>query len=226
MFESRMKDLMLRNLLGDSHQMFHPRHFLTFLAGVISCTGVSAQCSKDTECKLDRVCEKGVCVAPRLQDKKATSSLSKSAASSEWLPETSIAVGKALQDQLGCKEKPEPGKALRALRARGVIDKPSLAIDGMNIFPTKRKFFVFGQRVLEVTGWESSPDKTLFWRGPGTAPSRHIVAIVEGDVENVKRSVAKVSGAKVSVTKTTLSNSKKPAVEIICYYDRRIHGPE
>lgn len=37
---------------------------LLALLAMLSCSTVFAQCTKDTECKGDRVCERGVCVAP------------------------------------------------------------------------------------------------------------------------------------------------------------------
>lgn len=39
---------------------------ITALLGLLSCSGAFAQCTKDTDCKGDRVCEKGVCVAPTI----------------------------------------------------------------------------------------------------------------------------------------------------------------
>ena len=202
--------------------MHTSKHTFGLLLFVLTYSHASAQCSKDTDCKFDRICEKSACIAPQTVQKKIPPISKKTRV--EWSPELAIAIGKSLQDQLGCKEKPEPGKVLRALRTNGVIEKPSASVDGMNIFPTKREISVFGQRVLEVTGWESSPDKSLFWRGPGTAPPHHIVAVVEGDLDSVKRKVANVSGSGPSVSKTTLSTSSKPAIEIACYYDDRRHG--
>jgi hypothetical protein len=63
-------------------------------------------------------------------------------------------VSQAFQDQLTCASNPEPGKALKALRARGYIGmKPKVAVDGMNIYAVIKPLTVFGYRAIEVTGW-------------------------------------------------------------------------
>jgi hypothetical protein len=180
--------------------------------------GAHAQCTKDVDCKGDRICEKGMCIAPATSlipaQKAAPLPVSLAAAP---LGTTDV-FGAALQDQLACAERPEPGKALRALRGKGVIAaKPVASIDGMNVFPVLQPISVFGFRVLQVTGWEESGDRSLFWRGPGTAPPLHIAAVVVGEPSSVKRAVEKLTGKRASVTKATYTQYASAATEITCY---------
>lgn len=45
---------------------------LVFVVGVVSSAGVFAQCTKDIECKGDRICSAGICVAPMPLDASST----------------------------------------------------------------------------------------------------------------------------------------------------------
>ena len=178
----------------------------------------SAQCMKDTDCKGDRICEKGVCTAPNQQSAVSknltTPASSPNAATLDGVDPVSL----ALMDQLKCKSNPEPGKALKALLARGYIGpKPKLAVDGMSIFDVVKPVTVFGYKVLEVTGWEANGDKAFFWRGPGTAPPLNIQVVVDGDPKIVKSEVEKLVGKGVSVERATYSNYPRVAAEITCY---------
>lgn len=182
-------------------------------------TTAAAQCMKDTDCKGDRICEKGVCTAPN-QQSEASKSLTvpvtplPSVATADGIDPISL----ALMDQLKCSSNPEPGKALRALRSRGYIGpKPKLAVDGMSIFDVVKPVTVFGYKVLEVTGWEENGDKAFFWRGPGTSPPLNIQVIVEGDSKALTNEIAKRVGKGPSVAPATYSKYLRPATEITCY---------
>jgi hypothetical protein len=186
-----------------------------------ACTlGASAQCMKDTDCKGDRICEKGACTAP-----VPPSALSRSLTPPVPAPQPndllaggSDPVSLALMDQLKCASNPEPGKAFRALRTRGYIGpKPKLGVDGMSIFDVVRPVTVFGYKVLEITGWEENGDKAFFWRGPGTPPPLNIQVVVEGDPKVVRSELARRVGKGPSVVAASYSQYLHPASEIACY---------
>ena len=191
-------------------------------AAVVACSGPQKQpeggCTKDTDCKGERICEKQICMEPITSPLSGKSAL-KPAVGPTHMPKDSIdAVSQALQIQLSCTSNPEPGKALKALRTRGYIgQKPKLSIDGMNIYAVVKPLTVFGFRVLEVTGWEPNGDPSLFGRGPGTAPPLNIQAVVDGVPFAVKAEVQKRFGKASSVNKATYSDYPKPAAEITCY---------
>lgn len=127
-------------------------------------------------------------------------------------------IGKAYEDQLRCDSNPKPGKALMALRNRGYIGmKPSSAVDGMLIFTVLKPLTVFGMHVIEVSGWEADGDKSLFWRGPGTAPPLNIQAVVEGAPSVVKAELQRRFVKKISVSAASYSNYPTPATEVTCY---------
>ena len=112
-----------------------------------------AQCTKDTECKGDRICNKGTCMAPTQNAPSPKADKAIAPKADLGTKQISEALSKTLQDQLSCARSPEPAKTLRALRARGVIGKtPVMSVDGMRIFDTKMQISVFGFKVLQVTG--------------------------------------------------------------------------
>ena len=189
---------------------------VTALFSFLLWSAAQAQCTKDIDCKGERICEKQICVAPLAITGASTPHVFLRPTGKP--KDDDHVIGQALQDQLLCAFNPEPGKALRALRVRGYIgQKPKLSIDGMNIYGVLKPLTVFGFRVLEVTGWEENGDASLFWRGPGTAPPLHIQAVVEGGLFAVKAEVQKKGGKGLSVTKANYSAYPKPASEITCY---------
>ena len=192
------------------------RHFLLSLFLFVY-LDAAAQCSKDIECKGERICDKGVCTAPSPNQSQSVKP-STAAVKDAWSGEVANAVGSALQDQLACASRPEPGKALRALRTRDVIGpKPIVSVDGMNIFAVTKPISVFGFKALQVTGWEESNDKSLFWRGPGTAPPLNFQVVVAGELATVKGKVEKMVGNRTSFAKASYSKYAGPATEITCY---------
>lgn len=177
-----------------------------------------AQCTKDTDCKGERICEKQICVAPNSTPLSIKASLSVMANTPAPQKDAGDITGKAYEDQLRCASDPEPGKALKALRLKGYIGtKPSSSVDGMNIFTVIKPMTVFGFRVLEVAGWEQGGEASLFGRGPGTAPPLNIQAVVEGSVAIVKTEIQKRVGKNLSLNKASYSDYAKPATEITCF---------
>lgn len=178
-----------------------------------------AQCTKDTECKFDRICNKGACITPTHSPPSPKKAGALAPKSEVWSKDMSDAMSKTLQDQLSCVRKPEPAQTLRELRARGVIgNTPVTSVDGMNIFAVKKPISVFGFKVLQVTGWEDIDDKTLFWRGPGTGTSLNIQAIVEGNVQTVKREVEKIAGKTPHISEGGYTTYRTAASEIGCFF--------
>jgi hypothetical protein len=180
---------------------------------------VNAQCTKDTDCKGDRICERGVCMSPRIGQTEASRP-----SPPATLPQAPAAndvaqrVSRALQDQLSCAANPEPAKVLRALRANGFIGmQPKTSVDGMHIFAVLKPLVVWERRVVEVTGWEDVNDRTLFWRGPGTPPPVHIQAVVEGNVGELALVVSLNGGSKAKFEKPYFSEYKSQVAAIVCY---------
>lgn len=193
------------------------RHVLLSLFLFVSLSA-AAQCSKDTECKGNRICDKGVCTAPSPNQPQSVNASTVAVKDNAWSDEVANVVASALQDQLTCASRPEPGKALRALRTREAIGpKPIVSVDGMNIFAVTKPISVFGFKALQVTGWEESNDKSLFWRGPGTAPPLNFQVVVAGELAIVKGKVEKMVDKRASFAKASYSKYAGPATEITCY---------
>ena len=188
------------------------------LGGLAIFGGAQAQCTKDTDCKGERICEKGICLAPAASGVLGKN-LTRPVPAQNETPKAAVEqVSQSVQDQLTCAVDPEPGKALRALRARGYIgQKPKLSVDGMNIYAVVKPLSVFGFRVLYITGWEQNGDPSLFWRGPGTAPPLNIAAVVDGAPAAVKAEVQRQAGKAPSVGKAAYFDETKITSEITCY---------
>jgi hypothetical protein len=107
---------------------------------------------------------------------------------------------------------------LRALRTLGYIgQKPVSAVDGMYIFSVVKPLSVFGYKVVEVTGYEDSSDKSLFWRGPGTATPLLIQVVVEGDPKLVAADLARRFPSGPAVERATFTKHAGATSEITCY---------
>lgn len=80
-----------------------------------------------------------------------------------------------LESQLLCHSAPKPGKIIRAMLQSGLL-KETDRFDGAPVLIPTTKIFVFGHRVTFVSGWQMDGDNVIppFFRGPGTAPPRHI----------------------------------------------------
>lgn len=96
-----------------------------------------AQCTKDIECRGDRICENGRCVNPPTQ---SGATKPKPSAGSSSNP---TQVPKALEEALACTSKPNPGKAVLELQGSGAIEsKASYTMDSINYFRVANPFEV------------------------------------------------------------------------------------
>jgi hypothetical protein len=108
------------------------------------------------------------------------------------------AAGRALEDQLACLTNPEPGKALRAMLANGLLKKTDFKYDGITVLAPTKDIYVYGKKVKFVKGWQEEPDgrvKEPFWRGPGTAPPRFIAVILDAEPNDVRYTERQVKDA-------------------------------
>jgi hypothetical protein len=89
--------------------------------------------------------------------------------------------GKALEDQLACLKSPRPALAIQSLLANGLIVRTKLAADGSPVFAPTGDIYVYGSRMLFITGWEAEGGevKPPFWRGLGTAPPLFLQVILQ-----------------------------------------------
>lgn len=178
-----------------------------------------AQCTKDTDCKGDRICEKGVCAAPMPSKPPIARPVPQSTApaavpaTGDFSPEN---LGRGLEDGLKCNRNPEPGVVFSVLAATGFInaDKPKLVTDGMPVYGINKPLSVFGFRVIEVTGFDPALSK---YKGPGTAPPLNLAVVVEADMAAVKAEFERRGGKADSVNKAVYSKYPKPAAEITCF---------
>ena len=145
-----------------------------------------AQCMKDTDCKGDRICEKGVCAAPTQQQSVLPAPIEAAPATQAQTP--SNASAKALEDQLACTKSPDPGAAIRAMVKNGLLKDTDNGADGIPVFAPTAPLTVYGKRVTFVAGWQAEPDgsvKKPFWRGPGTAPPHHIAVSLDANPSDI-----------------------------------------
>jgi len=190
---------------------------MRFLALVLLAlsSAVHAQCTKDTDCKGDRICEKGVCTAPTPSSARSKSLTAPPSAAAATMGKDTDSLGPALEDLLKCTKNPEPAVAMTVLFAHGYIgDKPKLVMDGMEIFAVKKPLVVFGFKVLEVTGFDPMVNK---YRGPGTSTPLNFAAVVDGDPEVVTAEVQKRVNKGPTVNKAIYSKYGRPAAEISCF---------
>ncbi len=134
---------------------------------------VPAQCMKDVDCKGDRICEQGACMAPSPASPQPI--LAKPPTDSPASNSATLAAS-ALENQLLCKNSPEPGKAIRAMLKNGLLKETDFGGDGIPVFAPTNNISVFGHNVTFVAGWEADENgvSAPFSRGPGTAPPLHI----------------------------------------------------
>lgn len=194
----------------------------------------SAQCTKDTDCRFDRICEQGRCMSPPTKKDEA----GKTTTNPALAPMSSADFAEVV---LVCVRSPEPGAVLSRLKSDGFIDVPREPIaDGVPEFVVKRPLNLFGFRAREVSGWQDVvPPSPFFMRGPGTAPPTFLSVVVEGDADRVGAAViarlrerlqqsqgltdaqrrAIEARAAVSVRK------RGPLAEVYCGHDFKKHGP-
>jgi hypothetical protein len=111
------------------------------------------------------------------------------------------ATEQALEEQLRCRNQPDPGRAIRAMMANGFLKETDNRADGIPVLETTVDLRVFGQKVLYIEGWSWDPDGELrapFTRGPGTAPPRFISVVLAAnkiaDVEYVPHTAREANG--------------------------------
>ncbi len=193
-------------------------------AGLATSDATMAQCMKDTDCKGDRICEKGVCAAPTQQQSVLPAPIE--AAPATQARTLANASAKALEDQLACTKSPDPGTAIRAMIKNGLLKKTDNGGDGIPVFAPTAPLTVYGKRVTFVAGWQAESDgsvKKPFRRGPGTAPPHHIAVSVDAkpsDIAYKPREVRDADGAMVgshsSVEASSLDYSDDGST-ITCY---------
>ena len=159
-----------------------------------------AQCTKDVECKGDRICEAGTCVAPGTRT--AIPNASSQPASENHL----VSIGRALEDQLKCAQNPEPHTSMRAMRTHGVVrNNPEDYTDGIPTFAVVKPVHVFGFQVLKIRGWLDNGDP-LFKRLPvGTAPPNFVEVVVRGEVNAVTTRLTQELGGQLKRGKYNVS---------------------
>lgn len=126
----------------------------------------------------------------------------------------------ALESQLGCRNKPEPAKAIGALQRTGIIERRSyLNLDSLNYFHARRRLSVWGFKVVSVFGFDFNP--RIFERGPGTAPPITIGVVVPVSENVVKSKLMSLGLENIHVQRAELgldSKLRKSSVltEIYC----------
>jgi hypothetical protein len=105
--------------------------------------------------------------------------------------------GKALEDQLACLKSPRPALAIRSLLANGLIARTKFAADGSPVFAPTGDVYVYGSRMLFITGWEAEGGKVKspFWRGPGTAPPLFLQVTLEMPLPAIRYTPHEVRGS-------------------------------
>lgn len=177
-----------------------------------------AQCTKDTDCRLDRICEQGRCVwAPFKKDDgpKPPPATSKAPLSAADLAEVFLV----------CARSPEPGPVFARLRNEGFIGAArSPMADGVPEYVVTKPLTIFGFRVREVSGWQDFvPPSPFFARGPGTAPPTFLAAVVEGEPERVHSAVR--ARLRERLQSTEFSDEQRRAIEARAAFTVRKRGP-
>ena len=104
------------------------------------------------------------------------------------------ATGKALEDQLDCRNAPSPGSAIRSMMMNRLIAPTPYNADGSPVFTPTADIYVYGARIKFITGWEMEGNtiKPPFWRAPGTAPPLFLAVVFEALPEKVHYTAHKV----------------------------------
>lgn len=99
------------------------------------------------------------------------------------------ATEKSLEDQLACRVNPQPGLAIRAMLANGLLVNSKYNVDGIPYLEPTADLIVFGKRVKYVSGWEVDDDgkvRSPFERLPiGTSPPKHIAVVLDAEIADV-----------------------------------------
>ena len=124
----------------------------------------------------------------------------------------------ALEDQISCRQSPQPAKAIRGMLQNHMIRDTGDGADGSNFYKPIHSLKVFGMSVKRVTGWQ--PDSNgdplpPFWRGPGTAPPTFIAVTVDTPLEEARRELQSRGLAK----KVDVDTDPNSGTEITCFGD-------
>lgn len=173
-----------------------------------------AQCTKDIECRGDRICEGGKCVYPPSRSTDAKPKPSAAAA-----PDLAPSL-KAIEQALACTSKPSPGKVVLELQRNEMIErKASANIDSINYFRVTKPFEVWGLKVTHVIGFDH--DRKIFFRGPGTAPPITLGVVVPYPVQQVTQKLSSAGVSRAEVRPSDLqtapaSKAKQVLTEVAC----------
>ena len=177
-------------------------------------TPAGAQCTKDTDCKGDRICEQRVCVSPSRGSPAlvAPQIISPSGASS-----APPSLQARLEQSLLCQRDPNPVAALAALKKGGLIESaPREVSDGAPVHRANAPLTVFGFPVTEVSGFDPKSVKPEN-RFPGTLSPLFLSVVVSGELATVKAELERRSSGKAVVSKGSADTKQRPTTEIACF---------
>lgn len=139
-------------------------------------------------------------------------------------PDANSKYSAALEDQISCKQEPNPAKAIRALQQVAVIEKAHyLNSDSISYFRAKQPITIWGLRISSVFGY--APDARIFQRGPGTASPITIGVLVPYPVATVKAKLKELGLSNMSIQKAEFDENGRAIksnkfTEISCSSDK------
>lgn len=173
-----------------------------------------AQCTKDTDCKGDRICEQRVCVNP---SGSATVLAAPQSPPPTGASSASPSLQAKLEQSLLCQRDPNPVAALAALKKGGLIENvPREVVDGAPVHRAKASLLVFGFPVTEVSGFDPK-SVTPESRFPGTLSPLFLSVVVSGEPATVKAEVERRSSGKAVVSKGSAGSKQRSTAEISCF---------
>lgn len=177
-----------------------------------------SQCTKDIDCKGDRICEKGTCMTPGMSAGTPPFAVPPVLVIPMNMTMGATEMGRNLEKVLQCERNPEPVVVLGTLAAHHYIGpKAKAAIDGAEVFDLKRPLSVYRLKVIEVSGFDPEFGKGALYRGPGTTPSLSFSVVVSGAPGTVKTAIKDRLSKHAIVEQATYSRYAKPATEITCF---------
>ena len=104
------------------------------------------------------------------------------------------ATGKALKDQLDCRNAPSPGSAIRSMMMNRLIAPTPYNADGSPVFTPTADIYVYGARIKFITGWGNGGNTIGLPLGghPQTAPPLFLAVVFEALPEKVHYTAHKV----------------------------------
>lgn len=188
---------------------------VTAIALACIAISASAQCTKDTDCKGDRICsDQGRCTSPTAPVLKPPIASAPSAA----LPPHMTVVErleKRLEDVLKCDQDPVPMPLLNAMRTMQLTQsEPAVVEDGMQVFWLQKPVYVYGMKVIQVTGYDPKQTKV---RLPGTETPLNFTVVVNTSEIGALGAMVKYGITKPVVSKATYTKYTGDAASITCY---------